>query len=209
MMALLLSSITGLTEFKDISVDLPIVKPQACTAIAISSKLCIRSNVGFEFLRERNMATVGSQFVSVSYSGKIALAVLGIKQALDSVWHKRLLSELKQMGTSEYLWQWCKQFLNARKSLAEVNSFTSKPSNCERNLHKDLQWVRYCTFYIPVILYHLYRCTHEATGLLMTQLFALALHQYEDCRFVCKKQSMPFLVGVECVSWNYKERRRS
>ena len=58
-------------------------------------------------------------------SRKVVLVVFDIKQAFDSVWYNGLLFKLKQMRTPDYLWQWCKQFLNGRTSLIELNSSIS------------------------------------------------------------------------------------
>lgn len=66
------------------------------------------------------------------HSRKTALVVFDIKQAFDSVWHHSLWFKLKKMGILDYLWQWCKAFLSGRKSLIDLNSFTSETFELHR-----------------------------------------------------------------------------
>ena len=73
-------------------------------------------------------------------SRKVALVDFDIKQAFDSVWHNGLLFKLKQMRIPDYLWQWCKQFLNGRNSLIELNASISDTFELRRGTPQCSPW---------------------------------------------------------------------
>ena len=98
------------------------------TLFAESHNLLLNNQAGFRKGRCTNdnlLHLTHDVSSNLHQSRKVALVVFDIKQAFDSVWHNGLLFKLKQMRTPDYLWQWCKQFLNGRTSLIELNSSIS------------------------------------------------------------------------------------